>query len=119
MDISEQRLYQLIQNAIQFGETLYDIKVRIEEYKQSIIDQHFNQTLLDQDISLMRIQIQEQESRRNTYTNLLYECVQEMKEHKKYKSYLKSGVCFYCGLGYVILRNHYANPKSACSAKYR
>ena len=78
MDISEQRLYQLIQNAIQFGETLYDIKVRIEEYKQSIIEQHFNQTLLDQDISLMRIQIQEQENRRNTYTNLLYECVQEM-----------------------------------------
>ena len=81
--------------------------------------QSSNQTLSDEEINLIGIQIQEQESRRNTYTNLLYDCVQEMEEHKKYKSYLKSGVCFYCGLGYVILRNHYANPKSACSAKYR
>ena len=114
MDISEQRLYQLIENNIQFGETLYEIQQKLEEY------QNEKQEDSGEGICYNTYQcIQDQKRMRDNNTKHLYDCVMEMKEHKKVKSFLKSESCFYCGLRYVILRNHYANPKSACSAKYR
>ena len=37
MDLSEQRLYQLIQNVIQFGQTLHEIEGKVNEYQLSIL----------------------------------------------------------------------------------
>ena len=78
MDISEQRLYQLIENNIQFGETLYEIQQKLEEY------QNEKQEDSKEGICYDTYQfIKEQKRMRDTYTKHLYDCVIEMNENKK------------------------------------
>ena len=111
MEQTEQRFFQLIQNIIQAGERLQEVNEDTNNLFM-IIEEN-----IDIDKEMLE-DISQISNQRNIWTNLLYESVQEMAKHKKYLSFLKSGICGYCGKSFVFLRKHYANKKSNCYAKY-